>query len=75
MLVSAPTIARLLGRPRLWAHRQAIRGTFGAILHRRGRAYEVELAAVERALGLTFTPSQLSAAGISPHEDHHGSQA
>jgi hypothetical protein len=35
-----------------------------------GRAYEVELANVEAALGIGFSPEQLAAAGITIHSEH-----
>lgn len=69
MLVTAPTIGRLAGRPRLWAYCQIRRGRFGPS-RRRGRAYEVELANVEAALGIGFSPEQLAAAGITIHSEH-----
>jgi hypothetical protein len=64
MYLTAPPIARLVGHQRLWAWVQIKRGRFGPVLRRRGRALEVELANVEAALGRTFSPEQLSAAGI-----------
>jgi hypothetical protein len=78
MLVTAPSIARLAARPRLWAFEQIKKGRFGPVVSRRGRAYVVELAAVEAALGMTFTPAQLACAGVPVHpdnEDTDGPQA
>jgi len=65
MLVTAPPIGRLCGRPRLWACIQIKAGRFGPVIRRRGRAYQVELANVEAALGVRFSPAQLAAAGIT----------
>lgn len=62
MRVTAPVIGRLVARPRLWAFVQVRKGRFG-LPRRRGRALEVELANVERELGLKFTSAQLIAAG------------
>jgi hypothetical protein len=66
MYLTAPPIARLVGHRRLWAWVQIKRGRFGPVVRRRGRALEVELANVEAALGRTFSPEQLAAAGITP---------
>ena len=63
MLVTAPTIARLTARPRLWAYRQIMAKRFGPITRRKGRALEVELNRVQAVFG-TFTPEQLAAAGV-----------
>jgi len=65
MLITAPPIGRLSSRPRLWANLQIRRGRFGPVFRRRGRAYQVELAAVEAALGVRFSSDQLVAAGIT----------
>jgi len=63
-------IARLLGRPRMWAYRQVEADRFGPILYRRGRWSYVSLAAVEAYAGHTFTPAQLLAAGVNqPHQE------
>jgi hypothetical protein len=58
-------IARLLGRPRMWAYRQIVAGRFGPVVHqRRHRWRYVDLARVEDAQGITFSADQLAAAGI-----------
>jgi hypothetical protein len=75
MLVTASAIARLAGYRRLWAWVQIKRGRFGPVVRKRGRTFEVKLASVEAALGMTFSPEQLAAAGISPHEDPDGPKA
>jgi hypothetical protein len=72
MLVSAPTIARLLARPRLWANRRVQAGRYGPVIHRGGNAHFVHLDRVEAAEGRTFPVEQLLAAGVSiwqPEED------
>jgi len=70
MLITGPTIARLVLRPRRWAHRRVIAGDFGAVVARRGRAQLVDLAAVEARLGVTFSPQALAAVGIYPEENN-----
>jgi hypothetical protein len=69
MLIAGPAIAKLFARPRLWAFKRIKRGEFGPVVKRRGRALLVDLAAVEAATGMTFTPAQLRAAGlvVTPH--------
>jgi hypothetical protein len=64
MLIAGPQIARLVHRPPRWAHRKISAGDFGEVVRRRGRIREVELAAVADRLGLTFTQTQLAAAGL-----------
>jgi len=58
MLITGPTVARLLFRPRRWAHRRVIAGDFGPAV-RCGRAWLVELRNVEERAGTVFSPSQL----------------
>src|SRR5207248_605204 len=70
MLVTPPTIGRLLLRPRRWAHRQVRAGHFGPAVRIRGRALGVRLAAVEAYAGRRFSNAQLAAAGI-----HHAPQS
>jgi hypothetical protein len=74
MLVTAPTVSKLLGRPRLWGHRQIKAGRYGPIAYRRGRWPYVHLEQVEVVEGRTFTPEQLRAAGIAikPGEGANG---
>ncbi len=62
LLITPPTIGRLLRRPRRWAQRRVVAGAFGPVLKRRGRTYYVDLAAVEAFAGQNFTPAQLAAA-------------
>jgi len=68
MLVTAPMIARLRARPRMWAHRQIVAGRFGPVVFRRGRWAYVALAEVEAAEGIQFAAAQLAAVGH--HPDH-----
>jgi hypothetical protein len=64
MLVTPPTIARLLLRPRKWAQRRVTAGAFGPVIARRGRAQLVALGAVEAWAGRRFAPEQLADIGI-----------
>jgi hypothetical protein len=64
MLVTAPKIASLLGRPRLWGYRQMQAGRYGPIVRQNMHHGCVHLAAVEAAEHVTFTPQQLAAAGV-----------
>jgi hypothetical protein len=64
LLVSAPMVAKLLGRPRRWALRQAKAGWYGAPVRRTGHHSYFDLAAVERVEGITFDPDQLERAGV-----------
>jgi len=64
MHVAGPEIASLLLRPLRWAHRAVHRGEFGPIVGRRGKADLVDLAAVERQVGLRFDREQLIVAGV-----------
>ena len=59
MLVTPPTIGKLLGRPRRWAQRHVVAGDFGPIVERRRRALLVDLRKVEDYTGLNFTPQQI----------------
>ena len=69
MLVTAPTIARLLFRPRLWAYRRMRAGRYGPIFRQNGHHGLVALAAVEAAEYVTFTPDDLLRVGmIRPEE-------
>jgi len=63
LLVTAPVVARLALRPRLWANRAIRRGEFGPVHRNYGRALKVELSYVEQALG-PFPPERLRAAGL-----------
>jgi hypothetical protein len=67
LLVTAPVVAKLALRPRLWAYRQLKAGRFGAVTRRKGRALEAELAGVEAVLG-PFPPERLRAAGLRVSE-------
>ena len=69
MLVTAPTIARLFLRPRLWAYEHLKAGDFGPPVYRRGRAGCVDLAGVEAFAGRHFTPAQLAAAGAKQPQE------
>ena len=64
MLVTAPIVAKLAMRPRLWANRAIRRGEFGPVHGNFGRALKVELAYAEQALD-PFPPESLPAAGLS----------
>jgi hypothetical protein len=64
MLLTSTQVARLVARPRFWGTRAFKRGQFGPVICGKGRALFVELAAVQRSLGVTFTPEQLRAAGV-----------
>jgi hypothetical protein len=64
LLVTAPPIARLLLRGRVWAWRRLKAGDFGPIVRRQGRAFCVTLAGVEAYVGRPFSPDQLAAAGL-----------
>jgi hypothetical protein len=70
MLIAGPTIARLVQRPRRWAHRRVTKGSFGPIIARRGKALLVSLERVEAHVGLTFSPAQLAAAGAHLSSNH-----
>jgi hypothetical protein len=65
MLIAGPAIAKLFARPRLWAYKAIKSGRFGPVVKRRGRAQLVDLAVVQAATGMTFTPAQLAAAGLT----------
>lgn len=64
ILVTAPTIGKLLGRPRMWAYRQIRAGRFGPIVHRRGLWAYVDLRRVQAVEHQTFTHEQLRLAGV-----------
>jgi hypothetical protein len=68
MLIKTTAVARLFARPRLWAHKYTRLGRFGRIFNRYRKDFEVELSAVEAEAGVEFTPSQLTAAGLSNEE-------
>jgi len=70
--VTAPTIARLKGRPRMWAYRRLVAGKYGPVIRRRGRWQYVDLAAVEQAEGMTFPADRLVEAGVHIREAEHG---
>ena len=70
--ITAPTIARLKGRPRKWAYRRMKAGRYGPVIHRRGRWQYVALEAVEAAEGMTFPADRLRAVGIYIQEAEHG---
>jgi hypothetical protein len=71
MLVTAPTIGRLLARPRLWAFRHVKAGHFGPVIHRHGRTLYVELRNVEARVGRRFSLAHLADIGLhtSPNEE------
>lgn len=64
MLVTGPTIARLLFRPRLWAYRRMRAGRYGPIVRQNAHHGHVDLRAVEIAERVAFTADDLSRAGI-----------
>jgi hypothetical protein len=68
MLVTAPTIGRLVVRPRKWAQRRMAAGAFGPVT-RRGRAKLVELAAVEAHARVKFTDAQIALAIAGSRSD------
>ncbi len=63
MLIHAPAIAKLFGRPRLWANRRISAGRYGPVIHS-GRSHLVDIGAVEAAEGVRFAPAQLAAVGL-----------
>jgi hypothetical protein len=65
MLVTAPTIAKLLGRPRKWGYRQVKADRYGPVAYQRGRWPYVHLERVEAVEGRRFTSEQLRAAGVT----------
>lgn len=70
--VTAPQIARLLGRRRTWAWQRIRGGDFGPAVQATGmvgRPWLVDLAAVESFAGGKFSPEQLAAARIPVTED------
>jgi hypothetical protein len=60
--ITPPVLARLLLCSRQFAHRTVKAGRFGSFVRRPDGALEVELADVEAALGVTFTPEQIEGA-------------
>jgi len=73
LAVRGPTVAKLLLRPRRWAHRRVRSGAWGPIVGRDGQALLVDLRNVESAIGLRFTPQQLASVGLpSNREDTNG---
>jgi hypothetical protein len=64
MLVTAPSISRLMGRPRLWGYRQMRAGRYGRVERLNGHHGCVFLANVEVAEQVTFSRQQLIAAGL-----------
>jgi hypothetical protein len=72
MLVTPPTIGKLLQRPRRWAQRRVVAGAFGPIMRRRGRTYYVDLAGVEAFAARHFTKEQLAAAaGVKQPQENY----
>ena len=63
MIIDAPRLARLFGRPRLWANRRIAAGRYGPVIHS-GRSHLVDLHQVEIAEGITFGRGQLAAVGL-----------
>ena len=61
-LISGPTIGKLCGRTRKWAHEHLHRGSFGPITRGRGGVLYAEVDAVEDFVGARFTDEQLAAA-------------
>jgi len=83
VMISGPVIAKLALRTRKWAHEHMRRGTFGPVIVHDGVLYAA-LAAVEHALGETFSAAQIAAAGapgralaiaIEPQEEAMNGQA
>jgi hypothetical protein len=62
MLLTTTTISRLDGRSTRWARRQVAAGHFGPVIHRCRLWQYVDLAAVEKRLGQTFSVEQIEAA-------------
>ena len=69
MLVSPPTVGKLLQRPRRWAHRHVKAGAFGPVTQPHRRLLLVDLAGVEAFAGQQFTQAQLAAAGIKQPQE------
>jgi hypothetical protein len=67
MLIDAPRLARLFGRPRLWANRGIAAGRYGQVIHS-GRSHLVDIREVEAVEGITFGPGQLAAVGLIPQQ-------
>lgn len=61
MRLTPPQVGRLLARQRVWAWHHVKAGDFGPCV-RIGRAWHVDLAAVEEFAGVKFTPAQIAAA-------------
>jgi hypothetical protein len=61
-LISGPTIGKLCGRTRKWAHEHLHRGSFGPIIEGQGGVLYADLIAVEDFVGSRFTKEQLAAA-------------
>ena len=64
MLITAPIIGKLRGRPRLWAYRKIRRGDFGPYVEGPDGALLVDVANVEADAGFRFSPPQLAAVGV-----------
>jgi hypothetical protein len=70
MLLTAPIIGKLRGRPRLWAYRKIKRGDFGDFLEGPSGALLVDVANVEADAGFRFSSAQLAAVGVlTPQPD------
>jgi hypothetical protein len=61
-LISGPTIGKLCGRTRKWAHEHLHRGSFGPVTKGRGGVLYAKLTGVEAFVGSRFTAEQLTAA-------------
>jgi hypothetical protein len=61
-LISGPTIGKLCGRTRKWAHEHLHRGSFGPITRGAGGVLYAELTAIDGFVGSKFTAEQLAAA-------------
>jgi hypothetical protein len=62
MLITPPTIAKLVGRTERWAQLRTAAGHFGPVMRRHGEWQFLDLANVEADLGRTFSPEQVAAA-------------
>jgi Meiotically up-regulated gene 113 len=70
MRVTSSMVARLLGRPRMWAYRQIKAGRYGPVERGRGRSAYVDLAQVEAVEKCSFTQEQLLMVGAIRREPY-----
>lgn len=68
-LVTAPVIARLNFRTRLWGFTHLMAGDFGRVVRRKGRAELVDLSHIEHPSGQAVTTVQLAAASMKSQEE------